>query len=126
MCVCVCTLSDTSFSDTISGAAILQSYGVKKPVCYIRDNEVISIFLYHVMIVLIGVSLSEPHINSTAMHIIYCMYVCMVQPSSTRYFIDSVQGRMQSFVLKSLRSKTTATVCSNLARLCNTSLVVSC
>ena len=30
-------------------------------------------------------------------------------------FIDSVQGRMQSFVLKSPRSKTTATACSNLA-----------
>ena len=39
--------------------------------------------------------------------------------------LDFVQGRMQSFVLKSLRSKTTATACSNLAHLCNISLVVS-
>ena len=54
-----------------------------------------------------------------------CIYVCMVRPSSARRFIDSVQGRMQSFVLKSLRSKTTATTCSNLAHLCNISLVVS-
>ena len=77
------------------------------------------------------------------------MYTCMVRPSSARRFIDSVQGRMQSFVLKrhpraassftdfvqgrmhsfvlkSLRSKTTATACSNLAHLCNISLVVSC
>ena len=49
----------------------------------------------------------------------------MVCPSSAHRFIDSVQGRMQSFVLKSLRSKTTATACSNLAHLCNISLVVS-
>ena len=47
----------------------------------------------------------------------------MVRPSSARRFIDSVQGRMQSFVLKSLHSKTTATACSNLAYLCNISLV---
>ena len=32
---------------------------------------------------------------------------------------------MQSFVLKSLRSKTTATACSNLVHLCNISPVVS-
>ena len=105
--MCVCTLSDTSFSVTISGAAILQSYGVKKPVCYIRDNEVISIFLYHVMIVLIGVSLSEPHINGTAIYSIcmyVCMYVCMVRTSSALRFIDSVLGRLQYFVLKSLHS----------------------
>ena len=50
------------------------------------------------------------------------MYVCMVRPSSAHRFIDSVQGRMQFFVLKSLRSKTTATACSNLAHLCNISL----
>ena len=54
------------------------------------------------------------------------MYVCMVCPSSVRRFIDSVQGRMQSFLLKSLRSKTTVTACSNLVHLCNISLVVSC
>ena len=76
---------------------------------------------------IIGASLSEPHINSTAMLAIYgiCIYVCMVCLSSARRFIDSVQGRMQSFVLKSLRSKTTVTACSNLAHLCNISLVVS-
>ena len=53
------------------------------------------------------------------MYMYVCMYVCI------RHFIDSVQGRMQSFVLKSLRSKTTATACSNLVHLCNISLVVS-
>ena len=53
------------------------------------------------------------------------MYVCVVHPSSACRFIDSVQGRMQSFVLKSVHSKTTATTCSNLAHLCNISLVVS-
>ena len=76
---------------------------------------------------IIGASLSNPHINSTAMHAIYgiCIYVCMVRPSSARRFIDSVQSHMQSFVLKSLRSKTIATACSNLVHLCNISLVVS-
>ena len=49
----------------------------------------------------------------------------MVRPSSVRRFIDSVQGRIQSFVLKSLRSKTTVTACFNLACLCNISLMVS-
>ena len=49
----------------------------------------------------------------------------MVRPSSVRHFIDSVQGCMQSFVLKSLCSNTTATACSNLVHLCNISLVVS-
>ena len=51
---------------------------------------------------IIGASLSEPHINGTAMRAIYgiCiyvyMYICMVRPSSARRFIDSVrrgQGR---------------------------------
>ena len=78
---------------------------------------------------LIGASLSDPHINGTAMRAIYgiyvCMYVCMVRLSSAGRFIDSVQGHMQSFVLKSLRSKITATACSNLVHLCNISLVVS-
>ena len=56
---------------------------------------------------------------------IICIYVWYVPASSSaRRFIDSVQGRMQFFVLKSLRSKTTATACSNLAHLCNISLVV--
>ena len=65
--------------------------------------------------------MSEPHINDTAMRAIYvhgiCTYVCMVRPSSARRLIDSVQGRMQSFVPKSLRSETTATACSNLANI---------
>ena len=59
------------------------------------------------------------------MYICICIHVCMVCLSSARCFIDSVQGRMQSFVLKSLHSKTTATACSNLAHLCNISLMVS-
>ena len=50
-----------------------------------------------------------------------CIMICMY----VRRFVDSVQGRMQFFVLKSLRSKTTATAWSNLAHLCNISLVVS-
>ena len=50
---------------------------------------------------------------------IWYMYICMVHLSSVRHCIDSVQGCMQSFVLKSLRSETTATACSNLAHLCN-------
>ena len=54
----------------------------------------------------IGASLSEPHINGTAMRAIYgiciyvymyiCIYICMVRPSSARRFIDFVrrgQGR---------------------------------
>ena len=40
-CLCVCTLSDACSSIVYSGATILQCYGIKKPVCYIRDNEVI-------------------------------------------------------------------------------------
>ena len=52
------------------------------------------------------------------------VYVYMARPSFARRFIDSVQGHMQSFVLKSLRSKTTVTACSNyLACLCSISLV---
>ena len=62
----------------------------------------------------------SPHIIGTAMCAIYG-----IRPSSARRFIDSVQGRMQSFVLKSLRSKTTAIACSNLAHLCTISLMVS-
>ena len=85
---------------------------------------------YNFQILFIGMSLREPHINSIAMRAIYgtcmyvCMYVCMVRPSSARRFIDSIQCRMQSFVLKSLHSKITVTACSNLAHLCNISLVV--
>ena len=55
----------------------------------------------------------------------YMVYVYMVHRSSACRFVDSVQGRMQSFVLKSLHSKTTVTACSNLAHLCSISLVVS-
>ena len=49
---------------------------------------------------IIGASLSEPHINGTAMRAIYgiCiyvyMYICMVRPSSARRFIDSVAVRI--------------------------------
>ena len=38
-------------------------------------------------VIIIGTSLSEPHINSTAMRAIcgICMYVCMVRPSHSVY-----------------------------------------
>ena len=66
-------------------------------------------------VVLIGASLSKPHINGTAMRAIYgiyiyvYMYICMVRPSSARRFIDPVRTRLglaqphaiESFVLKS-------------------------
>ena len=102
-----------------------------------RFNFISTIYYETSRYYVIGASLSEPHINGTAMRAIYgiCiyvymvyvyMYICMVRPSSARRFIDSVlegkagrmqsfvlinviraplQDRMQSFVLKSLRSK---------------------
>ena len=74
---------------------------------------------------LIGASLSEPHINGTAMCTIYG--ICMVHGTSViraplhRLCI----GPHAIFCAESLRSKTTATACSNLAHLCNISLMVS-
>ena len=77
----------------------------------------------------IGASLSEPYINGTAMRAIYgiCMYVYMYGTSVIRAPLHKLcTGPHAIFVLKSLRSKTTATACSNLVHLCNISLVVSC
>ena len=49
-CKCLYRHTDyDTFSITFSVATILQCYGVKKPVCYIRDNEVIT-FLCFAMI----------------------------------------------------------------------------
>ena len=77
------------------------------------------------MMILIGASLSRPHINGTAMHAIYgiCMYVCMCGTSVIRVLLHRLcTGLHAIFCAEKSALKNN---CSNLAHLCNISLVVS-